>query len=132
MQPKTVVIFDDEMDIREVLKYNLGKEGFNVITFPSPVYGYEFIQENIPDVILTDWLMPDMNGLDFCKKLRQDNALHKIPLIMISCKGNEEDIVTALNYGADDYMVKPFRIKELVARINRIIESREFLTTDLS
>jgi DNA-binding response OmpR family regulator len=124
MMNRSVVVFDDEIDIRELLRYNLTKEGFNVITFPSPLYGYDFIKEHIPDIILCDWLMPDIDGIEFCKELKKNDTLQHVPIIMISCRSSESDIVTAFRTGALDYVVKPFRMKELVARINRIIKNR--------
>ena len=122
---KTVVIVDDEPDIRELLNYNLSKEGFRVKAFPNPISGMEYIQKNNPDIILSDWLMPEMDGLEFCRRLKLNNVLRNIPLIMITCKSDEIDIVTALELGADDYLVKPFRIKELIARIKKVIRNRE-------
>ena len=128
MHNRLVVVFDDEMDIRELLRYNLTKEGFDVITFPSPLYGYEFLKEHKPDVILCDWLMPDLDGIEFCQELKKNEQLQQVPIIMISCKSNEADIVTAFRTGAMDYVIKPFRYKELVARINRIIETQPRFT----
>lgn len=122
---KTVVIVDDEPDIRELLNYNLSKEGFRVKTFPNPISGMEYIRKNNPDIILSDWLMPEMDGLEFCRRLKMNAVLRNIPLIMITCKSDETDIVTALELGADDYLIKPFRIKELIARIKKVIRNHE-------
>jgi DNA-binding response OmpR family regulator len=121
---KKVVVFDDELDIRELLKYNLSREGFCVVAFPNPLDGISYLEKNIPDIILSDWLMPEMSGLEFCRTIKNDKNLSNIPLIMISCKGDESDIDLALKNGADDYMVKPFRIKELVDKMNYVMENR--------
>ena len=122
MDPRLVVVFDDEIDVRELLRYNLTREGFNVITFPGPLYGYEFIKEHIPDVILCD-----IDGIEFCKELKENKKLQHVPIIMISCKSNESDIVKAFQTGVMDYITKPFRIKELVAHINRVIQNQSRL-----
>jgi DNA-binding response OmpR family regulator len=122
---KTVLVVDDEPDIRELLAYNLSKEGYNVKTFPNPVNCLEYIRSAEPDIILSDWLMPEMDGLEFCRKLKLNNRFKDIPLIMITCKADEADIVTALEIGADDYLIKPFRIKELISRMKKIIRNHE-------
>lgn len=129
---KTVLIVDDESDIRELLSYNLTKEGFNVKTFPDPIISLDYLENNTPDIILSDWLMPEMDGLEFCRKLKLNEDLRSIPVIMITCKGDETDIVTALELGVDDYLVKPFRIKELIARMKRIIRNKDTLLESIT
>ncbi|NBC82851.1 MAG: response regulator [Bacteroidetes bacterium] len=121
MKQQQLLIIDDEFDVREILKYNLEKEGFAVETFENPVDCREYLKSNKPSLILTDWLMPYMNGLEFCKILKQSNEYKDIPVVMITCKADEVDVVTALEIGVEDYVTKPFRSKELVARIRRIL-----------
>lgn len=121
MLGKKVFIVDDEYDIREFLQFNLKKEGFEVFPFDNPVYAFEALSTNLPDIIVTDWLMPGMDGLTFCKVIKMNADTSHIPVIMITCKGDEIDIVTALEVGADDYLVKPFGIKELAVRIKKVL-----------
>lgn len=123
MPTKTVLVVDDESDIRELLSYNLTREGFIVESFSNPVLSIEYLQKNNPDIILSDWLMPEMDGIEFCRKLKMDKRYKHIPIIMITCKSNESDKLTAYQIGADDYLIKPFRIKELIERINKIIQT---------
>jgi two-component system phosphate regulon response regulator PhoB len=111
------MIIDDEPDTQEILKYNLKKEGYEVQTYSNPLQAIESLKENLPDLILTDWLMPGMDGLEFTRYLKSKIDIADIPVIMITCKGAEQDIEKALQTGAQDYLVKPFRIKELIARM---------------
>jgi DNA-binding response OmpR family regulator len=125
MLNKKIIVVDDEPDIQQLLDYNLTKEGCQVKTFSNPLKVIEHLQFGKPDLILSDWLMPDMDGLEFCRYLKMNPDSKDIPLIMITCKGDETDIVTALELGADDYLVKPFKIKELIVRIKKIIRSKQ-------
>jgi two-component system, OmpR family, alkaline phosphatase synthesis response regulator PhoP len=126
---KRVLVIEDEFDIREFLSYNLSKEGYLVSAFDNPCEALEAINSNPPDLILTDWLMPGMDGLDVCRAIKMNRDTSHIPVIMITCKSDESDIVTALEIGADDYMVKPFRIKELLVRIKKYIRRNEHPAT---
>lgn len=128
MLGKKIFIIDDEFDIREFIQFNLKKEGFTVFSFESPIVALNQIKEQNPDLIVTDWLMPEMDGLELCKYLKMNNETAHIPIIMSTCKGNEIDIVTALELGADDYLVKPFGIKELAVRIKKIISKQKAAT----
>jgi two-component system, OmpR family, alkaline phosphatase synthesis response regulator PhoP len=121
MVGKHIYIIDDEFDIREILQFNLKKDGFLVHVFSDPIDAMNNLKTETPDLIVTDWLMPNMDGLEFCKTLKMNPFTTNIPVIMITCKNDEIDIVTALELGADDYMVKPFGIKELTARIKKIL-----------
>jgi len=124
MLGKKVFIIDDEEDILEFLRFNLKKEGYSVQTFNNPVKAIDQLDINQPDMIVTDWLMPEMDGLELCKTLKMESRWAQIPLIMITCKGEEIDVVTALELGADDYLVKPFGIKELAVRIKKILNKQ--------
>jgi two-component system phosphate regulon response regulator PhoB len=121
MLGKKVFIVDDEYDILEFLRFNLKKDGFEVFTYDNPLNALPHIKEKHPDIVVTDWLMPGMDGLEFCKYIKRNDETAQIPVIMITCKGEEIDIVTALEIGADDYLVKPFGIKELSVRIKKIL-----------
>ncbi len=119
---KEIVIIDDEQDILEILGYNLTKEHFTVKTFTNPLEAFSYIKNVGCDLVISDWLMPEMEGLDLCRKLREMKETNHIPVIMISCKGDEIDVVTALEIGAEDYIVKPFKVKELIVRVKKILK----------
>ncbi len=119
---RLLFVVDDEPDIREIISYYFRNQGFDVLTFENPLVCLHSLNYVKPDLLLLDWLMPNMNGIDFCRKLKEDNCFKHIPIIMITCKSDENEIVTALENGADDYMIKPFRLKELHCRINRCIK----------
>ena len=116
---KNILIIEDEFDIREFLSYNLSKEGYRVNAYENPLEALQFIKNNPPDLLLTDWLMPGMDGIDVCKTMKMNQKTSHIPIIMITCKSEETDVVTALEIGADDYLIKPFRVKELLVRIKK-------------
>ncbi len=118
---KKIFAIDDEKDIREILKVNLLNEGYDVYTFASAEEGREGLKELIPDLILLDIMMDGMDGLDFCKELRSSNTTGNIPIIFLSAKSDEFDKVLGLELGGDDYLTKPFSIKELKSRIKAIL-----------
>lgn len=122
---KHILIIEDEFDIREFLTYNLSKEGYRVNAYENPLEALQFIKNNPPDLLLTDWLMPGMDGLDVCKTLKMNHKTSHIPIIMITCKSEETDVVTALEIGADDYLIKPFRVKELLVRIKKYLRRND-------
>jgi len=122
---KRILIIEDEFDIREFLTYNLSKEGYEVIAYENPLDGLKEAKSHPPDILLTDWLMPEMDGLDVCRALKMNHETSDIPIIMITCKSEEVDVVTALEIGADDYLIKPFRVKELIVRIKKYIKRNE-------
>ena len=112
---KRILIIEDEMDLIKGLKLNLSDEGFEVVWAVDGVEGLRKALEEKPDLILLDIMLPEMNGLEVCRKLRQNKR--GIPVIMLTAKGEEIDKVVGLEIGADDYMTKPFSIRELLARI---------------
>lgn len=115
-----IILIDDESDILELLSHNLSKEGYITNCFSNPVEGLPYILNHKVDLILTDWLMPQMDGLEFCKKLKQNNETQDIPIIMLSCKNKDVDIQEALEFGIDDYLVKPFRINKLISVVKKL------------
>jgi len=119
---KDIVVIDDEQDILEILSYNLIKEKYNVSVFNNPLDAIKYIRNNPVDLIISDWLMPHLDGLELCRLIKNNPATGDIPIIMISCKNDEIDIVTALEIGADDYLVKPFHTKELIVRVKKAIK----------
>jgi two-component system, OmpR family, alkaline phosphatase synthesis response regulator PhoP len=112
-----VLIVDDEEDILDFLSYNLKKEGYDVVTVDSGRKCLENMTKQLPDVVLLDIMMPGISGIDVCKKIKADTKTKDIPVIMLTAKITEKDIVTGLNSGADDYIVKPFSMRILIARI---------------
>jgi two-component system phosphate regulon response regulator PhoB len=127
MATKRIVIIDDEFDIREFLTYNLAKEGYEVEAYSKAIEALWSIWGNPPDLLLTDWLMPDLDGLDVCLAIKTDFKTSHIPIIMITCRNSEADKLKAIDTGADDYLAKPFQMKELLARIDKQLNSNPHL-----
>jgi DNA-binding response OmpR family regulator len=119
---KKILIIDDEPDIIEILNYNLTKENYKVKAFENPLEAINYLKFNKTDLIISDWLMPGLDGLELCRLIKTDQTTAAIPIIMISCKNDEIDIVTALELGADDYLTKPFHVKELIVRVKKILK----------
>lgn len=118
MQPATVLIVEDERLIAESICYSLQQEGFRVLNAFDGAAGLALAQEERPDLILLDILLPGMNGLDLCRELRRTSD---VPIIMLTARGEEMDRVNGLEAGVDDYIVKPFSSRELVARIRAVL-----------
>jgi DNA-binding response OmpR family regulator len=116
-----VVAIDDVSDILDLIQYNLNKEGMDVEVFVDSAEALEHISKNPPDIVVSDWMMPEPNGLEICKRLQENDLTRHIPLIMLTCKGNITDYKDALAAGARDYVVKPVRMEELIRRIKLII-----------
>ena len=120
MKPK-VLIIDDEIHIVELIKFNLETSGYEVDFAYDGLDGYLKIKENIPHLVLLDWMIPNISGIDILKKIRSDITLCSIPIIMLTAKNMENDKIEGLELGADDYITKPFSIKELLARISSVL-----------
>jgi two-component system, OmpR family, alkaline phosphatase synthesis response regulator PhoP len=120
-----VVIIEDEKDIVELVAYNLRKEGFDVQSFSRGKEGLENLRHKPADLVLLDILLPDVNGFEICKRLRSDERLKNVPVIFLTAKGEEFDRVLGLELGADDYVVKPFSPRELVARVRAVLRRQE-------
>ncbi|KAF0119198.1 MAG: response regulator with CheY-like receiver domain and winged-helix DNA-binding domain [bacterium] len=128
MTKKKILVVDDERDILELLKYNLEKEGYQVFKVTTGEEAIEVVKRELPDLIILDLMLPAMDGLEVCKILKQDMRTGSIPIIMLTAKGEESDIIVGLKLGADDYITKPFSIKVLIARVKtalRIIEDKK-------
>ena len=121
MSKKTIVVVEDEVDIREVLIYNLEREGYQVFGEADGVRGLELVQEKIPDLLLLDLMLPGLDGLQICKFLKDNSATCSIPIVMVSARSEESDIVLGLELGADDYVTKPFSPRELLARVRSVL-----------
>ena len=116
-----VIIIEDERDIVELVRYNFRKEGFEVESFSRGREGLEFLRRNSADLVLLDILLPDEDGFEICKRLRADERLKGLPVIFLTAKSEEMDRVLGLEIGADDYVVKPFSPRELVARVRSVL-----------
>jgi two-component system phosphate regulon response regulator PhoB len=116
-----VFLVEDDQSIITLVEYNLKKEGFKVSVSSDGEDALKEIKNQEPDLILLDWMLPNLSGIDICKSLRKDKKFQDLPIIMLTAKGQEEDKVSALNAGADDYITKPFGHSELVARINALL-----------
>jgi two-component system phosphate regulon response regulator PhoB len=121
MSKATILIVDDEEDIRELVELNLAQEGYKVLSCETGEQALETAAYKLPDLIILDLMLPGIDGLEVCKKLKSNIKTENIPIIMLTAKGEETDIVTGLELGADDYVTKPFRGKVLVARVRRIL-----------
>ena len=121
MKRKKILVIEDEVNIIELIRMNLEMHGFNVISSVTGEEGIEKTLNEFPDLILLDLMLPGMDGLEICKRIRMEKATSKIPIIMLTAKSEEMDKVIALELGADDYITKPFGIRELVARIKAVL-----------
>ena len=117
----TILVIDDEKDLIELVRYNLEKEGFDAIAASDGQAGLEIARGHKPDLIVLDLMMPGMDGLEVCRRLRGDERTRRIPVIMLTAKATEADRVVGLELGADDYVTKPFSPRELVARVKAIL-----------
>ncbi|MGD8323231.1 MAG: phosphate regulon transcriptional regulator PhoB [Gammaproteobacteria bacterium] len=117
MSQKRVLVVEDERPIRDMLAFNLGRAGYDVDSVASGCEARAAIANHFPDVILMDWMLPDISGLELTRQLKRDPDTREIPVIMVTARVAEDDRVTGLDGGADDYVSKPFSPRELVARI---------------
>ena len=121
---KTILVVEDEEDILALLHFNLIKAGYLVDCACHGEEALKMIGSKIPDLILLDLMLPGIDGLEICRRLRNDSATREIPVIMLTARGEEEDVVRGLELGADDYMTKPFSIKVLLARVQTVMRRR--------
>jgi len=118
---KLIAIVDDEPDILELISYHLKKERFEVREFRDGEGLLSFIETMLPDLVILDLMLPGMDGLEVCRVLRGNSRTSSVPIIMLTAKGSEADKVVGLELGADDYVVKPFSPRELVARVKAVL-----------
>ncbi len=121
MDTPRIFILEDEPDIREVMTFRLSREGFKVQSAGDGEVGLKGIQTLLPELVLLDIMLPGLDGLEICRRLRQDPRTRDIRIIMVTAKGEEDDVVLGLEAGADDYLIKPFSAKELVARVRAVL-----------
>jgi|SRR5687768_3760939 len=117
----TILIVEDEADVALMLRYNLEAEGFKVQTATTGDEAVERMREAIPDLILLDWMLPGLSGIELCRRWRAREETSRVPIIMITARGEEEERIRGLATGADDYVVKPFSVPELIARITALL-----------
>ncbi len=119
--PATILVVEDEADIAILLRYNLEAEGFRVAAAETGDEAIQHIQEQLPDLILLDWMLPEVSGIELCRRFRARAETARVPIIMLTARGEEEERVRGLTTGADDYIVKPFSVPELIARIHALL-----------
>src|SRR3970282_537871 len=116
-----ILIIDDEQDILDLLSYNLKKEGFSILTAKDGISAKETARKTNPDLIILDLMLPGIDGLELCRMLKKDPKIALIPIIMLTAKGQETDKITGLETGADDYVTKPFSVREITARVKALL-----------
>ena len=124
MAREHILVVEDEPDILEVIRYNLGKEGFRVSGTDRGEAALETAFEEPPDLVILDLMLPGMNGLDVCRALRADPRTAAVPIVMLTARTEEADIVTGLELGADDYVTKPFSPRVLLARLRAVLRRK--------
>jgi two-component system alkaline phosphatase synthesis response regulator PhoP len=130
MAKQKILAVDDEEDILELLRFNLTKEGFAVACAASGEEALKSALSQRPDLILLDLLLPGMDGLEVARRLKKDASTKEIPIIMVTAKGEEADIVTGLEVGAEDYITKPFSRKVLIARVRAVLRRKASAPAD--
>jgi len=121
LKQKHIIVIEDEKDILDVLEYNLKREGFRVSTSSDGKAGLNMVRQDKPDLVLLDIMLPEIDGLEICRILKNESSTRAIPIIMVTAKEEESDVVLGLGLGADDYVTKPFSPKELIARIKAML-----------
>ena len=119
-----ILLVEDEPGIRELLMFNLGQAGHQVVAERDAESALQFLKHTLPDVILLDWMLPGISGVDLCRRLRSDERYRGVPIIMLTARSDERDKVLGLDTGADDYVTKPFSPRELVSRIKAVLRRR--------
>ena len=132
MSKSTIVVVEDEEDIYEVVRYNLEKEGFHVHGAFSGEIAQQKITVHQPDLVLLDLMLPGISGLDLCRKLKQQDDTRQIPIIMVTAKTEDSDIVAGLELGAEDYITKPFSPRVLIARVRSVLRRQKIGVIDES
>ncbi|MDA9723830.1 phosphate regulon transcriptional regulator PhoB [Candidatus Pelagibacter sp.] len=116
-----IFIIEDEPSIIQLVQHNLEKNGFIVSSSLNGNEGLKELKKFQPDLLLLDWMLPDLTGIEICKNIRKDNSFKNLPVIMLTAKGEEEDKIKGLDSGVDDYLTKPFSFNELMARIKAVL-----------
>jgi len=124
MVKQKILVVDDEEDILELLKFNLSREGYQVLCAVSGEQALRLVRSENPDLIMLDLMLPGIDGLEVTRRLKNDPDTKNLPIVMLTAKGEEADIVTGLELGADDYITKPFSPRVLIARIRAVLRRR--------
>ena len=127
-----IYIVEDEPDLRDALAYNFENEGFKVKTFADGESSLEAINTNKPDLLILDIMLPGMSGLDVCREIRSKQSLSDIAVIMLTAKGEEIDRIVGFELGADDYVTKPFSVRELILRVKVILKKQSEINSNES
>lgn len=133
MSERRVLMVEDEQDIRDMLRFSLEQSGYLVLEAEDATKGLDIVNSERPHLILLDWMLPDMTGIEFIRRLKNQSMTKQIPIIMLTARSQESDKIKGLEVGADDYLPKPFSIKELLARIKAVLrrtgaQAEEFIT----
>ena len=126
---KTVLIVDDEKDIVELLAYNLEREGYQIAKAYDGHQALQYIRENKPSLVILDLMLPGLNGFEICRMIRKKPDTEGLPIIMLTAKTDSVDKIMGLEIGADDYITKPFNVRELLARVRAVLRRWEANTT---
>ena len=121
MSPKQILIVEDEKPIRDMIAFGLRRAGFDVLEAEDCVTARARVIDNNPDLMLIDWMLPDTSGLELTRWVKKNEATSEVPVIMLTARAEEDDKVRGLEGGADDYIIKPFSPRELVARIHAVL-----------
>jgi DNA-binding response OmpR family regulator len=122
---KRILIIEDDRDIVELVRYNLANEGFQVSSANDGSTGLSTLKKTPPDLLLLDLMLPKLSGLEICREIRRDDSLNRLPILMLTARGEEADRVVGLEMGADDYVTKPFSPRELLARVKALLRRAE-------
>ena len=116
-----ILVVEDEDALSTLLQYNLDKEGYDVVVAADGEEALTLVSERLPDIIILDWMLPKISGIEVCRRLRQRSEIRNVPIIILTARGEERDRIRGLDTGADDYIVKPFAMSELSARIRAVL-----------
>lgn len=130
MPKERILVVDDEEDLVELIKYNLTKEGYRAAGVGTGEEAIRRARTDLPDLVVLDLLLPNVDGLEVCRSLKNDARTKHIPVVMLTAKGEEADMVTGLEMGADDYLAKPFSPRVLIARIKAVLRRRQTQVND--
>lgn len=125
MAKTTILVVEDDRDIQELLSYNLAQEGFQVLRAMTGEDGWRMAKTRKPDLVLLDLMLPGMDGMEVCRRIKKSSETEDIPIVMLTAKGEDADIITGLEVGADDYVTKPFSPKVLIARARAVLRRKE-------
>jgi len=126
----TILVVEDEPAIQELIALNLEQSGYNSLKATDAEQAFDLVRDELPDLVLLDWMLPGMSGIEFARRLRADRRTQGVPIIMLTARADESDKLTGLDTGADDYITKPFSPRELNARIKAVLRRRAPQATD--